>query len=194
MTVPDAKLRRAPLAPGSLLVALPHLLDPSFRQTVVLLCHVDDEGAMGLIVNRPTGMPLGAALPDDELIADRREPLFEGGPVATDRIVILRRGGGQPPDFTPVFDGVALGDTLPALKDAATAAGIVGSYRPYVGHAGWGPGQLQGELDEKSWALLPPDADVVFAEHPRLAWSRCMTRLGGPFAIYATMPADIHMN
>ncbi len=192
MKLPE--LQQAPIAPGTLLVALPSLRDPNFSQTVVLLCAVDPDGVMGLIINRPGDLQLSEALPEDELLSEQDVTVFKGGPVDVDHILILRQGGGMPPEFSPVFDTTTLGGSIDALKDAATASGIIGRYRPYIGHAGWGPGQLESEIEQLAWATLPADEAWVFSTEPHLLWSRAMARLGGRFAIYATMPPHISLN
>ncbi len=192
MNLPD--LLRAPVEVGSLLVALPSLRDPNFSQTVVLICSSDPDGVMGLIINRPGDLQLSEALPDDELLSGQDVTVFRGGPVDEDHILILRQGGGMPPEFSPVFASTTLGGSIDALKDAATASGIIGRYRPYIGHAGWGPGQLENEIEQLAWALLPADEEWVFSTEPQLLWSRAMTELGGRFAIYATMPPHISLN
>jgi putative transcriptional regulator len=190
----DLDVRRAPLAKGSLLVALPALTDPNFNQTVVLLCEAAPEGTMGLVLNRPTPLRLSEALPDQHLLEGCDVPVFLGGPVQTDRILILNRGAAADEDFLPVADGVFLGGTVEALKEAATGLGITGEFRPYRGYAGWGPGQLEAEVEEGAWLVLPGDPEMVFCRHPETAWQGIMARLGGPLAIYATMPGDLSLN
>ncbi|MDH5528225.1 MAG: YqgE/AlgH family protein [Nitrospirota bacterium] len=183
-----------PVVPGSLLVALPGLTDPNFRQTVVFMCETGEDGAMGLIINRPTELQLSEALPDEELLTGTDIPVFNGGPVQTERILLLRNGGPEAEDFTGVVNGVSVGGTMDALKEAATEFGIMGEFRPYRGYAGWGAGQLEHEIAQLAWAVLPYDLDVVFCENPKLAWQAAMHTLGGPLKVYATMPADISQN
>lgn len=183
-----------PLEKGCLLVALPPLQDPNFRQTVVFMCETGEEGAMGLILNRPTDLNIADALPDEELVQRTDTVVFEGGPVQDDRILLLRRGGGAVEDFARILGDISMGGTMDALKEAATASGIMGEYRPYRGYAGWGPGQLEAEINTGAWAVLAGEEDLVFAKSPEHLWSQMMKRLGGPLSIYATMPPDISMN
>jgi putative transcriptional regulator len=185
---------RAPLDKGSLLVALPSLLDPNFRQTVVLLCEAGEDGSMGLVVNRPTDLRLAEALPDQDILEGTDVPVFMGGPVQTDRILILNRGGSPVEGFLPILAEVALGGTLEALKEAATGLGITGEFRPYRGYAGWAPGQLEGEVEQGAWLVLPGDADVVFCRNPALLWQEVMGSAGGRFGIYRSMPGDLASN
>lgn len=183
-----------PLERGCLLVALPSLLDPNFRQTVVIVCETGDEGAMGLVVNRPTELQLSEALPEEDLLEGTDAPIFSGGPVQPDRILLLRRGGGSMEDFRPVHAQLSIGGTMDALKEAATSFGIMGEFRPYRGYAGWGPGQLEDEIEQLAWAVLPPDDDLVFCRNPEQVWPVMMKRLGGIFSVYATMPPDLSYN
>lgn len=185
---------RAPLEKGSLLVAMPPLVDGNFHQTVVLLCAVDPEGCLGLVLNRPTNMQLSEALPDEALLKDRDIPIFDGGPVADDRILILRQGGSDADDFSVVFDDITLGGSIVALKEAATSQGIMGDFRPYRGYAGWSQGQLESELDQGAWALIPAAEGLIFSDDPASLWSRAMASLGGVLAMYATMPEDLESN
>jgi len=193
MTENTLNVLRGPVEKGSILVALPSLVDPNFRQSVVLLCAVDPEGCMGLVLNRPSRTQLRDVLPDADLIG-QDVPVFDGGPVGIDTLLILCRGEAAGPDFSALFDDISLGGTLNALKEAATTAGISGDYRPYRGYAGWGGGQLETEIEQGAWAVLPGDGTVVFHPKPQLAWSEAMAHLGGPLAIYATMPPDLRCN
>ncbi|MFQ5508986.1 MAG: YqgE/AlgH family protein [Leptospirillia bacterium] len=183
-----------PLHKGSLLVALPSLTDPHFRQSVVYMCSVEPEGPMGLIINRPTDLDLSDALPDESLLAGSDVPVFLGGPVQDDRILLLRRGGEPMEEFVSVSGEIEVGGTMDALKEAATSHGILGEFRPYRGHAGWAPGQLEAEIEAKVWAVLTATDDQVFCRNPFGIWPDIMAALGGPFAIYATMPPDPSMN
>jgi putative transcriptional regulator len=192
---PPVDVHRAPLERGTLLVALPSLTDPNFVQSVVLLCDAGSpEGAMGLVVNRPTPLQLAEALPQETLLKGHEIPVFLGGPVQTDRILLLVRAEEPAEGFVEVLDGIALGGTLDALKEAATGQGITGQFRPYRGYAGWGPGQLEAEIDQGAWLLLPGDVDLVFSRSPLTVWQDLMARVGGPLEFYATMPPDLSMN
>jgi len=192
---PPVEVRQAPLARGSLLVALPSLTDPNFTQSVVLLCEAGgEEGAMGIVVNRPTDLQLAEALPEESLLKGHEIPIFLGGPVQTDRILLLARADEPAEGFVEVLNGIALGGTLDALKEAATGQRITGEFRPYRGYAGWGPGQLESEIDLGAWLLLPGDPELVFSRNPQTVWQELMARMGGPLEIYATMPPDLSMN
>lgn len=183
-----------PLEKGCLLVALPPLTDPNFHQSVLFLCETEAEGAMGLILNRPTDINISDALPEEELIKNAETLVFDGGPVQNDRILLLRRGGEPVEDFTRVLGDISMGGTMDALKEAATVSGIMGEYRPYRGYAGWGAGQLEAEINDGAWAVLAGEESLVFSKNPKQLWPQMMKKLGGPLAIYATMPPDISLN
>jgi putative transcriptional regulator len=192
---PPVEVRQAPLQRGSLLVALPSLTDPNFVQSVVLLCEAGtDGGAMGLVINRPSPLQLAEALPEEALLKGHEIPIYLGGPVQTDRILLLARAEAPAEGFIEVLDGISLGGTLDALKEAATGQGITGEFRPYRGYAGWGPGQLESEIDLGAWLLLPGDPELVFSRSPQTVWQQLMARMGEPLEIYATMPPDLSMN
>jgi putative transcriptional regulator len=184
----------APLGKGIFLVASPGLRDPNFRQTVVLLCEHGDEGALGVVVNRPTAMLLSEAVPQIPVLEGQRHALFSGGPVQPNQIMILSRLNQEPVDQHHVFDGVYLGGDLGVLERVLTAQSGTDAFRAYVGYAGWGPGQLENEMKTGSWITLPADTAVVFDKDPARIWSDVMRSLGGRYAIYADMPADPHMN
>lgn len=187
-------LRRAPLARGTMLAALPSLTDPNFVQSVILLCEAGEGGAMGLVINRPTPMQLADALPEETLLKGHDVPIFLGGPVQGDRILLLKRATEPSEGFLEILEGVSLGGTLDALKEAATGQRITGEFRPYRGYAGWAPGQLEAEVDQGAWLLIPGDPEAVFTRAPQTLWQEVMAAAGGPLGIYATMPSDPSLN
>jgi putative transcriptional regulator len=183
-----------PLGKGIFLVASPGLRDPNFRQTVVLLCEHGVEGALGVVVNRPTAMLLSEAVPQVPVLEGQRYPLFSGGPVQPNQVMILFRLSQQSADQHHVFDGVYLGGDLGVLERVLTTPSESETFRAYVGYSGWGPGQLESEMKTGSWITLPADPAIVFDRDPAWIWSDIMRSLGGQYVIYADMPADPHLN
>lgn len=179
---------------GSLLVAGPQLLDPNFRRTVVLIADHDDEGAMGVILNRPSGMTVADAAPDLEPLVDPHTAIFAGGPVQpTSGVVLAEITEANPargPDEPIVGDVVLVAD-LGQLADVVDGAGRM---RVFAGYAGWGPGQLDGEVERDDWILEPARADDVFARDPDALWARVLERKGGEYALVARMPDDPSLN
>ena len=176
---------------GELLIAAPTLLDPNFARTVVLIADFDDEGAMGVILNRPAGVTVAEAAPDLEPLVGPDEPIFSGGPVQPTAGVVLAEYEPGAGEGRVLFDGIAL---LPGLQEVADALPAVRRTRIFAGYAGWGPGQLEGELEREDWIrerALPED---VFSEDPEELWAAVLTRKGGQYALVARMPEDPSQN
>ncbi|MBV9414474.1 MAG: YqgE/AlgH family protein [Solirubrobacterales bacterium] len=176
---------------GQLLVAGPALLDPNFWRTVVLIVEHNEEGALGLVLNRPSETSVGEAVPQLETLLDPDERLFIGGPVQPSAVIVL----GEFEDATDAaliaFDDVGVLGTGPSPNELT--AGVT-SGRAFLGHAGWGPGQLDGELERGDWILEPARVDDAFSADPSSLWSEVLTRKGGSYALVARMPADPSMN
>lgn len=177
---------------GKLLVAMPKLNDPNFRQTVILLCEYGPDGALGVVLNRPTEMAV-SMLMDGFQDVRGEEKVYAGGPVAKNGMLVLCRSDEPGYDGHSIFDGVFVPKDLEKIKSEG-ALGEKGEVRCYLGYAGWAPGQLEDELSEGAWSLLPADRALVFDADPSFLWSQMMRRLGDRWAFYATMPADPSLN
>jgi len=175
---------------GHLLIAGPALVDPNFWRTVVLVGEHNEEGALGVVLNRSSETPVGEALPELAELAEGMGPVHVGGPVQPSAVVVLA-------DFADVegADSLVLESVgfLPAEVDP-TALGELRRARVYVGYAGWGPGQLDDELEEGSWIVEPALPEDVFTDDPEGLWSDVLRRKGGPFAVLAAMPLDPSRN
>jgi putative transcriptional regulator len=176
---------------GQLLVASPALLDPNFSRTVVLIAEHDENGAMGIVLNRAADMPVADAAP---VLADIVEPgarVHEGGPVQPTSVVILAQFEDPARAAVPVLEdiGFVAGDTdFESLGDELLRA------RVFAGLAGWGPGQLESELERDDWILDPAQPDDIFTEDPDALWGAVLERKGGSFALVARMPPDPSWN
>jgi putative transcriptional regulator len=174
---------------GSLLVALPTLLDPNFRRTILFLVkHDPSEGAMGVILNRPTA----SRLPDlDDSIPEGLEkvPVFEGGPVEKHQLILTRMIIDEAVARFEALDR-EIGDPLTTLPQ--------GEIRAFVGYAGWTSGQLEREIVEKSWITLPPTPELLTAaasgEEGAELWRSIMKRLGPTYHLMALAPDDPGLN
>ncbi|HET9437737.1 MAG TPA: YqgE/AlgH family protein [Gaiellaceae bacterium] len=175
---------------GQLLVAGPGLLDPNFWRTVVLVGEHSEEGALGVVLNRASETTVEEAAPELAQLADGMGRIHVGGPVQPSAVVVLADFVEPPDDDALVVESVGF---LPAEVDP-DELGELRRARVYVGYAGWGPGQLDGELDEGSWIVEPARADDVFTEEPEELWSTVLRRKGGPFGVLATMPPDPSRN
>ncbi len=176
---------------GQLLIASPTLLDPNFVRTVVLVTAHTDEGAMGVVLNRPSGAAAGEALPHLERLLEDGGRIHVGGPVEPGAVVVLAEFDDPDDAAAVVFGDVGF---VPAEGDPDDLADSVGRARAFAGYAGWGPEQLESELARDDWFLEPAEAGDVFAEEPGELWSDVLRRKGGQFALLATMPPDPSMN
>ena len=169
----------ARLARGKFLVAQRSLVDPTFFEAVVLLVDYDAHGALGVVVNRPTDVPLTAALPEVKELRKRKDRVFLGGPVARDRMVLLLRAAAAPPQSVLLFDTVYATGSLAALRRSIGRGEAV---RAYAGYAGWGPGQLDAEVARGDWLIGPADGKAIFDDPPNAVWSNFVERFAGNWA------------
>jgi len=176
-----------------MLIAMPSLLDPNFRQTVVLLCEHGPDGAMGLVVNRPTTVPLSTVLPSAGKLVRSEDPVYMGGPVQTNAMMILYKGD-PTLNSHPVLGDVHLTGDLEILETLDDRLGHDPRIKFYLGYAGWAPGQLEMELRAGGWKLVPGDPCVVFQEDPLRVWPRMIQTLGEAWTVYRDMPPDPRLN
>jgi putative transcriptional regulator len=169
---------------GKLLIASPTLGDYFERAVVLVLAH-GDEGAMGVVLNRPSELDVADAVPvladlvgDDDLV-------YLGGPVSPRSVVAL--GEFHDPELAtrPVVGAVG-------VVDPEQVDGSIGRVRVFAGYAGWGPRQLEAELDEEAWFVAPAEPDDPFGDDD--LWPVALRRKGGEFALLARMPADPSLN
>lgn len=175
---------------GHLLIAGPSLLDPNFWRTVVLVGEHSEEGALGVVLNRSSETPVEEALPELTLLAEDLGAVHVGGPVQPSAVVVLADFVDPDAAETLVLDSVGF---LPSEVEPDTL-GELRRARVYAGYAGWGPGQLDGELEEGSWIVEPARPEDVFTDDPETLWSDVLRRKGGPFAVLAAMPPDPSLN
>lgn len=189
--------------PGRLLVATPALGDPNFRRGVVLVVQHDaEEGTLGVVLNRPSDVPVGKVLPSWADLVDHPTVVFRGGPVALDSALCLAvlRGahdpGGEPLGWRSL-EGPPLAGRL-GLVDLDTPPEVVaaelGALRIFAGYAGWGVGQLEHEIEEGAWYLLDPVPGDPFVFEPDRMWRDVLRRQGGALAVVATCPEDPTLN
>jgi putative transcriptional regulator len=182
------------LGKGIFLIATPALRDPNFRQTVVLLCEHGPEGALGVVVNRPTAMLVSEALLQVPVLEGQRHMLFSGGPVQTNQVLVLFRLTQEQTNTHHVFGGVYLGGDMNVLERVLTMPSGTDTFRAYMGYSGWGPGQLENEMKTGAWITLPADPVVVFEKDPARIWPDILRSLGEPYKLYADMPVDPSVN
>lgn len=178
--VPRPSSGHARLARGKFLVANRSLVDPTFAEAVILLVDYDDNGALGVVVNRPTEVPLVAALPEVKELRERPDRIYLGGPVSRDRMVLLVRTHAQPPQSVEVFEHVFATGSLTTLR---RSLGKKDAVRAYAGYTGWGPGQLEAEVDRGDWLIGPADSKAIFDDPASDIWSRFVERFAGDWAL-----------
>jgi len=168
----------SPIAP-CLLVASPLLLDPNFLHTVVLLIEHDEQGAMGVILNRPLPLTLSKICEESQLIfgGDPELTAWRGGPVEPQRGIILVRGG-LPSEEDTVLDFT---EFVSFRKDLLESLLVDGSatYRLFLGYSGWGSGQLDAEMEQGAWARLPLHPEWLLTADPKGLWQKAIQSLSG---------------
>jgi putative transcriptional regulator len=174
---------------GKLLVSSPALIDPNFRKTVVLIAHHDEEGAMGLVLSRPSTVAAADAVPALAGIPGADHPVFVGGPVQPEAFMVLAEFDDIAQAAAPIMDGLGF---MPA--DAQPEVLAMRRRRRSAVVWGWGDGQLEAELEEDSWIVVDALADDAFADDPDELWRDVLHRKGAPFSLMENMPFDPGLN
>jgi putative transcriptional regulator len=202
---------------GRLLVANPAMPDPNFHRTVVLLLAHQDEGALGVVLNRPSDLDVDSPLPRWERLVAEPPVVFVGGPVAPGAAICLARVP-DPPAVEPPAEGddpvsggsgsagitaSGLGGWLPLVGDLGTLdlerdpddlAITVEAIRVFAGYAGWGPGQLEREIEGGAWFVVPAEPGDALSRDPALLWKRVLRRQGGRLALVSAYPNEPGLN
>lgn len=178
---------------GRLLVASPWLRDANFARTVVLILGHGDEGALGLVLNRPSSTPVGEAVPNWSDQAATPPYVYVGGPVELSSAICLARVGaaGGSEGWQPLFGRLG---TLDIGLEPEDVGVDVERLRVFAGHAGWAAGQLEGEIEAKMWFVLPADPSDALSEQPATLWGDVLRRQPGPLAMVANFPTDLSFN
>lgn len=184
---------------GRLLVATPQLADPNFRRSVVLVVeHEADDGTLGVVLNRPTEVPVDRVLPPWSELVTGPSVVFQGGPVALDSALALAhvRGTDEPLGWRGLSGSPAVARLGLVDLDAPPEllAPEVTRLRVFAGYAGWGAGQLRSEIEEGAWYVVPARSGDVFMDAPDRLWQDVLRRQGGDLAFVATFPDDPSLN
>lgn len=169
---------------GKILIAAPSLFD-FFRRSVILVVEHGEEGAFGVVLNRRSEVTVGEAVPSLAGITDPEEPVFVGGPVGSDSVVVLGEFADPDDSAKPVVGSVGVVDP----EDTGVP---VHRSRVFAGHSGWGPGQLDQEVADDAWIISDADPEYVF--HQADLWAEVLGRRGGQWALLTTMPDDPSLN
>lgn len=183
----------SPTLTGRLLVATPILGDPNFDRTVVLLLEHGEEGAVGLVLNRPSETDVADPLPEWDGVAAAPSVIFVGGPVAQSAVIGLARcgAGGAATGWRPLGGGVGIVDLGDGPADVVAP---IEDLRLFAGYAGWGDGQLEAEIDAGAWWVVAAAPSDALSPAPELLWSTVLRRQRGRIAMHAWFPADPSTN
>lgn len=178
---------------GRLLVAEPTLADPNFHRSVVYLIDHSEEGALGVVLNRPSDTPVREVVPTWAPYVSEPQTVFVGGPVSPEAAICLGRcvDGSGSSLWTDLGNGVGVIDLNGDPVDAPP--GVTG-LRIFAGYSGWSAGQLEGELELDGWIVLEAEADDLFAETADELWRRVLSRQSGPVRRLAPFPEDPSVN
>lgn len=178
--------QQAELAKGNFLIASRTLRDPNFVQSVILLLEYGSEGAMGIIINRPTQMALSSMLPEIESLEQRPDTVWLGGPVSRWQMILLMRSEQELEGSRKVFEDVYFSASRVVLESLVDEDV---EFRVYAGYAGWSAGQLEQEMTRGGWLILPGDAAMVFDEAPDELWQELVQRADVKW-VRRELPAD----
>lgn len=173
---PDRFSAYGGLSKGKFLVAGPNITDPRFSETVILLVDYEPNGAMGLVINRPSRARLSSVFPEIEGLKKRADTIFSGGPVRMDQMFLLVRSSGKPEDSYHVFKDVYASGSKKLLQRMIDQVGAAKKFRVFAGYAGWGAGQLEREVARGDWYVLQADAESIFEKESSEVWRELFRR------------------
>lgn len=197
---------------GSLLIASATLLDPHFARSLVLVLDANPDGALAVVLNRPTRTPVASVLPEWDGLTSEPGVFFDGGPVEGNAALALgllddSGADGAPDDGWRRLDGAPDAGSPAALVGGGRPLGLVdldsepqtwvgrlAALRVYAGYTGWGPGQLDEEIAEGSWHLAPALPSDLFTDRPDLLWRDVLRRQPAPVSMLTTLPEDASLN
>jgi putative transcriptional regulator len=187
--IPDQKL---PVKAGRLLLAEPFLQDPFFKRSVILLTEHNERGSFGLIINKPIPMYLHEAIENAPTFDSK---LALGGPVQKETLHYLHRLGDRIPNSTLVMDDVYWGGDFEVIKELITTGELnQDTLRLFVGYAGWAEGQLDHEMESKSWIVNNAERKHLFSDKPEELWNEILQGMGNPYHHMVKLPEDPRLN
>lgn len=180
------------LAPGILLIADPFLKDPNFLRTVVFMCEHKEEGSFGLVLNRKYENTLDELIPELE---GHKVPVYYGGPVQMDTVHFLHQYPEEIPGAMEVIKGVHWGGDFTSVIEMIKNGQLdYNKIRFYIGYSGWSDGQLQNEMDEKTWLTAKATRKIIFHPDHSQIWKDSLKQLGGDYEIMINFPIDPQLN
>jgi putative transcriptional regulator len=177
---------------GRLLISEPFLPDPNFERTVVLLCDHNEEGSFGFVLNKPSILKVNEVM---DSIHNLDEIVYVGGPVQQDSLHFIHRNLSLE-NAIEISKGISWGGNFERLVLMADTKQIpIQDIRFFLGYSGWGPGQLEAELEQESWIVCDHVTDeLLFDTDPQIMWKKALENLGGRFSMYSNYPVDPRLN
>lgn len=182
---------------GHFLVAAKHLRDPNFHHAVILVIEDNDEGAMGLVINRPSSLTVDSAFSQVDQPVLSSAPIFSGGPVETTALFILHNCaelGGTDESVTSDIFLTGSNDSFESLVKNEQHCDHECGFRVYCGYAGWDSSQLQGEIDRGDWMVLSAEGHFVFDVDPYVVWDQCVQQVRESNRVLPREPSDPRWN
>lgn len=177
---------------GKILIAEPFLGDPNFDRSVVLITEYGESGTVGYVLNRPLDLKVDSVIPD---FPDFDAIIYNGGPVEQSNLYFLHNRKDLFPDAIQVSNELYWGGDFDRLRENVKLGLLQpDEIRFYLGYSGWGRGQLEAEITEKSWRVAPLDGVDIFTTHPEDLWKHVISNLGGDYQLWANAPSDPLLN
>jgi putative transcriptional regulator len=174
-------MNQATYLTNQFIIAMPNLADPNFSHTVAFLCQHNEDGALGIVINRPTDMKLGEIFKQMDIAvtapATAETPVFAGGPVQQERGFVVHTSGGDWNATMAVSETISLTTSRDVLEAIAAGKGPE-QYLIALGYAGWGAGQLEKEIMDNSWLNTPCGKQILFDTPVNLRWSAAADQIG----------------
>jgi putative transcriptional regulator len=181
-------LTSPPRLTGQLLLAVPSMRDPNFARTVIFMAaHSVDEGAFGYILNRPLKQRVADLMPDQDLGPLGEVPVFMGGPVGADKLAFVSLRWNRTRKQLKLHTHLSVNDALHELSMGREVRG-------FVGYSGWGEGQLEKEMERRSWITTTPRKRVITTAKPTQLWGELLEDMGPVFGLMARIPEDVSLN
>jgi putative transcriptional regulator len=177
---------------GRLLISEPFLPDPNFERTVVLLCEHNEEGSFGFVLNKPSILKVNEVMED---ITELDNLVYVGGPVQQDTLHFIHRNA-LLENAVEIVEQIYWGGAFENLMVLCETRQITGKdIRFFLGYSGWGPGQLEAELEQDSWIVCDYVTDqLLFDTGPEIMWRKALENMGGRFSMYSNYPVDPRLN
>lgn len=179
-------------ASGTLLIANPHLNDPNFIRSVIFLCEHNDEGSFGFVLNRKLDNTIDELV---EELGDFKLPVYEGGPVELNTLHFLHQFPNEIPGGREVISGVYWGGQFDKLIEVINSRNIdTNKIKFFLGYSGWGQGQLNFEMEEKTWIVSKTKKEFLFSKNENELWKQVLKEMGGEYNLIINAPLDPRLN